>query len=96
MNNDLENVNIKTIKRVVLEQITTGNTGNIALDEENDGYTYIISPIVNGMNCYLKLWIAHQDEISKYYLTATNPNTGETYNNTKIDIRYIVIRIDHL
>lgn len=62
----------------------------------NDGYTYILSPICNGINCYLKLWVAQQGSKLSYYLTATNPNTGETYNNIDLNIRYIVVTIDHL
>lgn len=76
------------------DNVTTGGTGNIALDEVNDGYTYILSPICAGHNVYLRVWVADQGSSGqKYYLTATNPNTGATVNNTSLNIRYIVLRL---
>ena len=68
---------------------TTGSTGNIQLAYENDGTTAVIAPIVSGSNVYLRAWLSRAN--NHWYLTAVDPNTGATINNTQLSVRFWVL-----
>ena len=87
-----DSLNLVSITRVVAS-VTTGGTGNIATSYANDGYTYVIAPIVSGNSCYLRAWISANN--NGWYLTAVNPNTGATINNASLNIRYLVVKIKY-
>ena len=70
--------------------VTTGVTGNIATGYANDGYTAIVAPYVAGRNVYLRAWVSAGN--NGWYLTAIDPNTGNTVNNTQMDIRYWLVK----
>lgn len=80
--------NLKSITRVVYTE-HTGGTGNIQLPYINDGYIYIIAPYAYGVNCYLRCWVSNAN--NHWFLTAINPNTGETLNDIDIPVRYLVV-----
>lgn len=77
----------------VMVTATTGSTGNIALGYANDGLTAIVAPHVSGGTAYLRAWISTIN--GGWYLTAVDPNTGATINNTKIAIRFWVFKFSH-
>ena len=89
----MHSVNIVSIKWKD-GNVTTGATGNIALDYENNGYTFIIGAYESGHSVFLRYWVAPSS--NKWFLTAINPNTGNTVNNSEISIRYCVLTIDHM
>lgn len=74
---------------VVTETKTTGVSGNIALNAVANGKTFVMSPYVDGSDVFLRLWRASGNQ--GWYLTAVNPNTGATINNTQLTIKYIKI-----
>ena len=88
----MNTINLTQVYRIAV-RVTTGNSGNIGLPEENDGLTYILAPFALGQNYFIKTWVAAIS--NTWYLTVTNPNTGATINNAIIDIRYLVIKIKH-
>lgn len=73
---------------------TTGSTGNIALSYTNDGYTYIVGAMVSGSNAYIRAWVSSVS--GKWYLTAVDPNSGVTINNTSLNLRFLVVKIKTL
>lgn len=77
----------------VVSTVTTGSTGNIALGYANDGLTAIVAPHASGGTAYLRAWISPAS--GEWFLTAVNPNTGATINNTELAIRYWVFRFSH-
>ena len=89
LNNDLASVNIASVTRIATTA-TTGSTGNIALPYSNDGRKYVVAPFAL-QNSYLRAWVAQAN--NSWYLTAVNPNTGATINNTSLDIRYLLITL---
>lgn len=87
----MNTLNIKSITRIVLENVRTGPTGNIATNEINDSLTYILIPYANaGNDAFIRAWVNDQ---SKWFLTVVNPNTGATYNNAIINVRYLVLKL---
>lgn len=70
--------------------MTTGSTGNIATDYANDGYTAIVAPHVAGHTAYLRAWVSAAN--NGWYMTAVDPNTGSTVNNTQLNIRYWLVK----
>ena len=90
---NITNINISYVRRVAAT-VTTGNTGNIALPYSNDGYNYIIGALVSGANVALRAWVSAVN--SSWYLTAIDPNTGATINNTELAIRYLVVSIKNI
>lgn len=87
LNNGLASVNIASVTRITTTA-TTGSTGNIALPYSNDGKKYVVAPFAL-QNAFLRAWVAQAN--NSWYLTAVNPNTGATINNTTLDIRYLMI-----
>lgn len=86
----LNTMNIASVTRYVAT-ITTGGTGNIALGGvPNDGLTAVVAPYVNASDVCLRLWVSSAQ--NAWFLTAINPNTGATVNNTSLQIRYWVIK----
>lgn len=85
--------NLNTITRITAT-VTTGSTGNIDTGYTNDGYTYIVAPLVAGSNAYLRAWVASGN--NHWYLTAVNPNSGATINSTSLNIRYLVVTIKQI
>ena len=90
LNSSLTNTNLSSIQRVALTE-TTGSTGNIALSYINDGYTYIVGAMVSGSNAYIRAWVSGVN--GKWYLTAIDPNSGMTINNTSLNLRFLVVKI---
>ena len=82
------NMNLVTAIRRA-ETVTTGSTGNIALNIANDGYTAVICPFASGATATFRAWVSPSN--NNYFLTAINPNTGATINNTELNIRYWVV-----
>lgn len=93
LNSSLTNTNLLSIQRVTLTE-TTGSTGNIALSYTNDGYTYIVGAMVSGSNAYIRAWVSSAN--GKWYLTAVDPNSGVTINNTSLNLRFLVVKIKTL
>lgn len=86
----LNTMNIASVTRYTAT-ITTGGTGNIALGGvPNDGLTAVVAPYVNASDVCLRLWVSSAQ--NAWFLTAINPNTGATVNNTSLQIRYWVIK----
>lgn len=85
--------NIASVRRMAAT-VTTGSTGNIALGFSNDGYNQIVCPIVSGRDAFLRTWVSSAN--GGFYLTAVNPNTGATINNTELNIRYLLVRLNAL
>lgn len=86
------NLNLKSITKID-ETVTTGNTGNIATSYANDGKTFIVGAVVTNTTAYLRIWASPYN--SGWYFTAALPNTGATINNTSLNIRYFVVKMDH-
>ena len=82
--------NVKSITRIATT-VTTGVSGNIQLPYVNDGLTHIIAPCANGYNVFFRTWVSGSN--GSWYLTAINPNTGATINDTPINIRYLVVKL---
>lgn len=83
-------VNLYSVTRVA-ETVTTGATGNIATVYPNDGYTYIVGACVNGNQACLRTWISSVS--GNWFLTAIDPNSGNTINDASLNVRYLVLRI---
>lgn len=87
----LHDNNVASIKRIS-SNVTTGVTGNIVLSEINDGYTYVISALVNGAPAAaFRIWVSTSN--GHWVLTAIDPNSGNTINSTAMQLRYIVLKI---
>lgn len=91
--NVLTALNIESVTRETAT-VTTGNTGNIALEQMNDGYTYIVGALVSGTDAFLRTWVSSIN--NKWYLTAVNPSSGASLNNTQLAIRYLVVKIKRI
>lgn len=86
----LNTMNIASVTRYAAT-ITTGGTGNIALGGvPNDGFTAVVAPYVNASDVCLRSWVSSAQ--NAWFLTAINPNTGATVNNTSLQVRYWVIK----
>ena len=83
---------IVSAERVALT-VTTGSSGNVALGHANDGLTAIVAPHASGGTAYLRAWVSPAN--GGWYLTAVNPNTGATINNTEIAIRFWLFKFSH-
>lgn len=83
-------MNIASITRIA-ETKTTGSTGNIATGFANTGLQFVVAPCVAGNAVFLRAWVSSAD--NGWYLTAINPNTGATVNNTSLAIRYLLVQI---
>jgi hypothetical protein len=90
LNSNLADVNIASVRRVA-NTFTTGATGNIATEITNDGLHYIVAPLVSGANVFLRTWVSAIN--GKWYLTAIDPNTGATVNNTQLAVRYLIVTL---
>ena len=73
------------------KSVTSGSTGNIATEYDNDGKTVIVSPHLSGNTGYCRLWISATN--NKWYITLVNPSTGETMPNANVNLRYYVIKL---
>lgn len=71
--------------------VTTGTTGNIDTCVVNDGTNYVIAPYVSGTSVYLRAWVNPNN--NNWYLTAINPNTGDTIKSSQINIRYVLLKL---
>lgn len=87
VNNGLTNVNIESVTRIT-GSFTTDSTGNIALPYSNDGRHYVVAPITLN-SAYLRAWVSQSN--NNWFLTAVNPNTGATINNTQLSVRYLLV-----
>ena len=86
----LNTMNIASVTRYATT-LTTGATGNIVLGGIiNDGLTAVVAPYVNGSDVCLRSWVSSAQ--NAWVLTAIAPNTGETVNNTSLQVRYWVIK----
>lgn len=86
----LDTMNVASVTRYAAT-LTTGGTGNIALGGiPNDGITAVIAPYVNASDVCLRVWVSSSQ--NAWFLTAINPNTGATVNNTSLQVRYWVIK----
>lgn len=83
-------MNIASVRRVA-GTFTTGSTGNIATEIANDGLHYVVAPLVSGSNVSLRVWVSANN--GKWYLTAIDPNTGATVNNTQLAVRYLIVTL---
>lgn len=90
VNNLFNNQNIKSVTRVTAN-ITTGSTGNIPTDINNDGKHYITGCFVAGQDYVLTPWVSSTQ--NKWYMTARGAGTWSTVNNQNIDIRYWVVEL---
>jgi len=84
-----ETMNIVSATRVAVT-VTTGATGNYNTGYVNDGKTAIVAPHVSGTDVYLRAWVS--TNYGSWFLTATDPNTGSTRNNTSLAIRFWVLK----
>ena len=82
--------NIPTMT-VVTDTKTTGSTGNIALPTPSNDKYFIAGASATTMDAYLRVWRATLS--GGWYITAINPNTGATINNTQMGIRYLLITL---
>ena len=88
----MDTANLYSITRVVVETVTTGSTGNIALPYLNNGTTFVVAPLANGQpQCCFRTWVSGD----RWFLTLIDPTTGETKNNFTVELRYLVIRLMH-
>lgn len=76
---------------MVEETKTTGATGNIATGYIANNKVVVCGATALNADCYLRAWRSTGN--GGWYLTAVNPNTGGTVNNTSLDIRYLVITL---
>ena len=90
LNSSLTDVNIASVRRFV-GVFTTGSTGNIATGITNDGLHYVVAPLVSGSNVFLRAWVSAVN--GGWYLTAVDPNTGTTVNNTQLAIRFLIVTL---
>lgn len=86
---EFNNMNIVSATRKTAT-VTTGATGNINTGYANDGFTAIVAPHASGSNTYLRAWVSGSN--NDWYLTAVDPNTGATRNNTQLSIRYWLVK----
>jgi len=89
LRDSVDTMNIVSVTRVA-EVLTTGGTGNIATGQVNDGVTAVVAPHVSGSSVYLRAFVSGTN--NGWYLTAVDPNTGATINNTTLGIRYWVVK----
>jgi hypothetical protein len=83
---------IKSIS-IVEASATTGGSGNISTPTSTTGKVFIFAPYcTSSIDVYLRAWRASSND--GWYLTAVNPNTGATVNNTSITYRYIRIEFN--
>lgn len=68
---------------------TTGSSGNIATGYTADGKTFLCGAYVTNVACCMRMWVSNSN--SKWYLTAINPNTGATLNNTSVAYKYFAV-----
>lgn len=83
-------MNIASVRRVT-GTFTTGSTGNIATGITNDGLQYVVAPLVSGASVFLRTWVSANN--GGWYLTAIDPNTGATVNNTQLAVRYLIVTL---
>ena len=83
-------VNIASVRRSA-GTFTTGATGNIATGITNDGLHYVDAPLVSGSSVCLRAWVSATN--GGWYLTAVDPNTGVTVNNTQLAIRFLIVTL---
>lgn len=81
--------NIDSIQRIV-DQTTTGGSGNILTPYENDGYTVIIAAFAAGANVSITPFVSSTN--NRWYLKVRDADTNATVNNTLIAYRYYVLR----
>lgn len=90
LNSSLTNVNIASVRRFA-GTLTTGSTGNVATGIANDGLQYVVAPLVSGSSVFLRAWVSAVN--GGWYLTAVDPNTGVTVNNTQLAIRFLIVTL---
>lgn len=90
LDDKITTLNLVSATRYTLTE-TTGSTGNIALGSVlNDGLTAVVGAHVSGLSVMLRSWVSGTQGV--WYLTAIDPNTGATINNTQLSIRYWVLK----
>ena len=90
VNNLFNTQNIKSVTRVTAN-VTTGSTGNIPTDINNDGRHYITGCFVSGSDYVLTPWVSSTQ--NKWFMTARGAGTWSTVNNQNIDIRYWIVEL---
>lgn len=85
------NQNLQSIVRHT-ETVTTGASGNVSTGIANDGFSYVLAAFVSGHNYKVDCWVTALT--NDWYLTVRDASTNATINNTVIDIRYLVLRIN--
>ena len=85
------NQNLQSITRIAAT-ITTGATGNFSTGVANDGQSYVFAAFVSGHNYKVDAWVS--SSTNDWYLTVRDAATNATINNTAIDIRYLILRIN--
>lgn len=90
LNSKISTLNIVSVTRVA-ETKTTGITGNIILTPyKNDGKTVVFGALVNGANYAVRVW---SNTAGFFYATVIDPNTGDTINNTSVELRFFVLKL---
>ena len=90
VNNLFNTQNIKSVTRITAN-VTTGSTGNIPTDINNDGKHYITGCFVSGSDYVLTPWVSSTQ--NKWFMTARGAGTWSTVNNQNIDIRYWIVEL---
>lgn len=86
-------MNIESVTRVAAT-VTTGNSGNIALPYQNDGFTYIVGAMCTTSSYVPVVWVSSSN--NTWYMTIRGSDTWSTANNQEVNIRYLVIKIKNI
>ena len=70
---------------------TTGSTGNLSLGVNVNNNMVLSAVCTSSNDVYLRTWRASQSNL--WFITAINPNTGATVNNTQLSIKFIYAKI---
>lgn len=86
---DISTMNLVSITRIAIS-VTTGSTGNVALNYNNDGKTFVVGAMCTSADYAVTTWVSSQNNL--WYLTVRGAGTWSTVNNQTIDIRYWVVK----
>ena len=86
-------MNIESVTRVAATA-TTGNSGNIALPYQNDGFTYIVGAMCTTSSYVPGVWVSSTN--NTWYMTIRGSDTWSTANNQEVNIRYLVVKIKNI
>ena len=86
-------MNIASITRIIMNNVVTGSTGNIALALANDGYTFVTGAIVIG-GTYTMVGLPFISTIDNgWYMKIRSADSNEPVVNTTISIRFLCIKL---